>query len=373
MLLKRFAMASLVGSATILAGCGRPATLAATVPAQIQPDVSRANQSVAAPAQSTGANAAPVVEADLQLGAPTGEQAADPAQAQAADGAPGPTEPVVSEDLSLENQALAAGQALASDQALATGQVPADGQTLAEGQAGAPGGVSAQWWFFFGPKRPTPPPIYTPPTSRPTPPPIYTPPPARPTPPPVSTNGSRVYGTVGNASVDLARVTGSENISGRIDGRSTYLTVATGRLSGSIGSSSNVYLTRNTGYLFLPTNISGSVGNRSLSLNISGRNTYGSIGSVYFDTTISSDDRTLTGRYGGSPVSVRTSGSTTSGFLGNRSVTIFRANDGSLSGYVGTSRIDLSGDIGPGGLLRRLPLIASDGWLVFSTLTKFFI
>jgi hypothetical protein len=186
-------------------------------------------------------------------------------------------------------------------------------------------------------------------------------------------DGSRVYGHVGEASVDLERVAYSDTITGSLDGRSVSLAVGDGRLSGSIGSSANVDLQKTSGYFFLPASLSGQVGNRSLSLRISGRNTYGSVGSAYYDTTISSDGKRLSGQYDGSLVQIRTTGRTTSGFLGRHAVIITQGDDGGLAGYVGSKSIDLRGDVGPGGLLRRLPLIAADNWLVISTLTKFFL
>jgi hypothetical protein len=157
-------------------------------------------------------------------------------------------------------------------------------------------------------------------------------------------------------------------IEGYLDGRRVYIEDGDEYLYGSIGPST-INLQRTSGWW--NDTISGYLGAHAVRLTVGSRRLKGYEGGLYFNTGTSWDGRTLTGSYNGGRVSVSNSNSYLSGYLGYRAVRI-AGGWSTYGGYLGSKTINVYADMAPSVLLRRLPLLAANDWMVISALTEFF-
>ncbi len=177
----------------------------------------------------------------------------------------------------------------------------------------------------------------------------------------------RVYGNLGWSYANLYWDDYYGTINGTLDGRRVYLTDSVDSLYGSIGWST-VDLRRYSGWW--NDTIKGYLGGHYVNMQVNNGSLKGYEGSTYLNTGTTWNGR-LGGSYGGYKVSVTNSSGNLNGYIGSRTVKI---NGGwsAMSGYMGNKSVYLQGDLSSSALLRRLPLLAANDWMVISTLTEFF-
>lgn len=180
---------------------------------------------------------------------------------------------------------------------------------------------------------------------------------------------SRVYGRLGNTYLDLSYDDSDGWYSGSMDGRQVDVRNDGWNLKGYIGYN-QVSLGWSGSWFW--SYLTGNFAGQSESLTYSGRNIKGRASGVNFNVTASSDGRSMTGTYDYKRVSIATYGSRTYGYLGPRYVDLSRNWQGGVSGYIGWKTVNLNGDISVATVVRRLPLLAADSWLVLSVLGDYF-